>query len=533
DFDASTAPATWTPVAPGTILARAQFDGIQTDLEAFSLTEPVVPSAGDWIDTAAGSSLVEDDSLFYLERVGSDLVIRTSSTDVNIHSHFTSAASGSWEVRQFTGRMSTSNNSGGIGVTFASSYPTEDAYYRLRAFGGGDFHMAPHGTASLLGDISSDVVPQADVSYRFRVILEDRGTRTDIRARVWEEGTIEPWDWSIDCYDDSVTRLVAGTVGCWSMTQGVKSWSDLRVNAAPVPMPRPTTLSIGASSFTVPLGDTITLSVSGSYPEGAIDLTPEANWTVTPSGLATLTPGWPATLEAEFSGTVEVSAEFAGAVAAPVTVQLGSATAPTLTDLTITGPTSALDIGEMQPVAALGHYSDGSSQDLTASVSWILSAPSVASVSGGVLTALAEGVTDLSASFGGITSGWIAIQVLPPPATLSWIQVSLDPWSVTVGQTSTLTALGHYTDGSTSDVTHKVDWAVSDPSLVAIDTGPPASATGLAPGSAAITASLLGVTSGAAWLTVDPAPIVTLTSLAIQLSTTSLDAGQSIPLDIV
>jgi hypothetical protein len=59
--------------------------------------------------------------------------------------------------------------------------------------------------------------------------VEDTGTRTEIRARVWEDGTTEPVGWQADCFDDSPTRLTGGTVGLWSMSTGAKYWDDLVV----------------------------------------------------------------------------------------------------------------------------------------------------------------------------------------------------------------------------------------------------------------------------------------------------------------
>ena len=58
----------------------------------------------------------------------------------------------------------------------------------------------------------------------------DTGSRTEIRAKVWEEGSAEPADWQVDAYDDSSTRLTAGTIGVWSMATGSKYWDDLTVS---------------------------------------------------------------------------------------------------------------------------------------------------------------------------------------------------------------------------------------------------------------------------------------------------------------
>ena len=118
---------------------------------------------------------------------------------------------------------------GGIGVTFFSQYPQEDSYYRLRRYKNNAFHISPHGT-KVVGDTNTGVVPAHNVWYRFKVRIEDTGTRSQIRAKVWPENSAEPADWQADCYDASTTRLTAGTIGVWSYHSGSKYWNDLKVS---------------------------------------------------------------------------------------------------------------------------------------------------------------------------------------------------------------------------------------------------------------------------------------------------------------
>ena len=81
-----------------------------------------------------------------------------------------------------------------------------------------------------------------NVWYEFRIEVEDTGSQTNIRARVWESGTSEPTSWQIDAYDSSGSRLTAGTVGAWSFGGGAKHWDDLVVE--PIATPGPHTLSV-------------------------------------------------------------------------------------------------------------------------------------------------------------------------------------------------------------------------------------------------------------------------------------------------
>jgi hypothetical protein len=123
--------------------------------------------------------------------------------------------------------MMTASN-GGIGVTFFSQYPHRDAYYRLRRHGSTSFHISPHGT-EVFGVTDTRVIPVPNVWYWFRIWVQDTGVRTEILAKVWQEGQAEPADWQVNAYDDTPSRLVSGTFGVWSYSSGNKYWDDLTV----------------------------------------------------------------------------------------------------------------------------------------------------------------------------------------------------------------------------------------------------------------------------------------------------------------
>jgi uncharacterized repeat protein (TIGR02543 family) len=182
----------------------------------------------DWLDTAANNSMAENDSLFEVFDLGDEKVYGTDSTQANIHSHYVGGGSGSLSEYEYTGRMMITNAKGGIGVTFFSQYPNEDAYYRLRRYNSNAFHIAPHGT-KVTGDSNTGVVPLPNIWYRFKIQVEDTGSQTEIRAKVWQQGKGEPAAWQADCYDKSSSRLTAGTFGIWSYYSGKKYWDDMVV----------------------------------------------------------------------------------------------------------------------------------------------------------------------------------------------------------------------------------------------------------------------------------------------------------------
>ncbi|MCA8960503.1 MAG: hypothetical protein KDC38_08320 [Planctomycetes bacterium] len=180
-----------------------------------------------WVDTAAQSSLEVTD-LFNVQFVGGTRAFHTASTETNIHSHYNGLLP-SGSGYEYSGRLWISSGQGGVGVTFFSDYPHSHRYYRLRRYHLNSFHITADGSEITGGDVDTSVVPSAHAWYRFRVRVEDVGTRTEIRARVWLDGTPEPEGWSADCFDDSPTRMTGGTIGVWSYFHGSKAWDELEV----------------------------------------------------------------------------------------------------------------------------------------------------------------------------------------------------------------------------------------------------------------------------------------------------------------
>ncbi|MDJ0768692.1 MAG: InlB B-repeat-containing protein [Ilumatobacter sp.] len=245
----------------------------QTDFEGESIGD----DPADWLDTGAFNSMAADDALFAVADAGGTQAFSTASTASNIHSHFTGAGSDALERYSYEGRMQASAADAGYGVTFLSDYPQSDSYYRLRRYGSGSFRLSPHGTSVTGGTVDTGVVPTAGTWYRFHIEVEvdHVNARTDIRARVWPDGSAEPSTWQIDAYDDSASRRTAGTFGVWSHGNGQKYWDDLTVTE--IPLPGPHTLTATATGN----GSVAADPTPGPYVHGStVDLTavPDPGW---------------------------------------------------------------------------------------------------------------------------------------------------------------------------------------------------------------------------------------------------------------
>jgi YVTN family beta-propeller protein len=186
----------------------------------------------DWLDTRQRNSMVEDDSLFQVFDLSGTKVFGTASRGTNIHSHYGGTGIDGLGGYEYQGRLMITQGSQGVGVTAFSQYPASDAYYRLRSYDDRpSFHFSPHphGAVTLAGDLDTGVVPLPNVWYRFRFQVEDLGTQTEIRAKVWAAGEAEPADWQAQASDASATRLTSGKIGLWSMGNDNKYWDDLAV----------------------------------------------------------------------------------------------------------------------------------------------------------------------------------------------------------------------------------------------------------------------------------------------------------------
>jgi uncharacterized repeat protein (TIGR03803 family) len=150
----------------------------------------------------------------------------------------------------------------------------------------------------------------------------------------------------------------------------------------------------------------------------------------------TFTPGASGTRTATLNVTDNASGS-------PQTVSLtgtGTASAPTLQSITIVPANPTVVTGATLPFAATGNYSDGSTQNLTATATWVSSATSVATMSGAIATALHPGTTTIRATVGA-TSGTTTLIVEAPSVSITAVLSSITPvgaeYNVSISVTNT------------------------------------------------------------------------------------------------
>ena len=186
-------------------------------------------------------------------------------------------------------------------------------------------------------------------------------------------------------------------------------------------------------------------------------------------------------------------------------------TAVTLVSIAVTPSAVTIEHGETVYLRAVGTYTDGSTADLTTQVTWTSAAPSMATAGShtGSVTGTAIGTTTITAALSGITSNTANINVIA--ATLSSIAITPASVSLVKGTNTSLSAIGTYSDGSSSDISTQVAWTSASPATatLGLHTG---AVTGVAVGSTTVSASLNGISSPNANITVTDA---ILSSIAI------------------
>ena len=118
----------------------------------------------------------------------------------------------------------------------------------------------------------------------------------------------------------------------------------------------------------------------------------------------------------------------------------GTGVTPTLSTIAVTPGDPSIVSGGTQQLTATGILTDNSTQNLTSSVTWVSTTPSVATVnSSGGVTAATAGTTTIQATSGTITGSTV---VTVTPAQTPDFSVSITPStrSVTIGNTTTYTA---------------------------------------------------------------------------------------------
>jgi len=292
-----------------------------------------------------------------------------------------------------------------------------------------------------------------------------------------------------------------GTANITATSGTVTSSTGLTVTAAAL-----VSIAINPLASTIPLGTTQQFTATGTFTDGTTqDVTQSGHWSSTVATVATIsdsagTAGLATTLG---TGTTTICIRSAG-VSATATLLVNPAV---LASIAISPQAPAIALGTSQQFTAMGTYTDGSTQDVTAVVTWSSSDATVAIISNslgsyGLATSSGQGAATITAASASVSA---STSITVGQATLTSIAVTPSSISIALGYTEQFAAIATYSDGSTQDITQSATWTSSSPNIAVVNSA--GLATSMLAGMTTVSASSGSVTAGAVLTINAPVPV--------------------------
>lgn len=298
-----------------------------------------------------------------------------------------------------------------------------------------------------------------------------------------------------------------------SLFGGVAS-SPVTISVSPATL---TGITVNVSNSIIANGTNSQLTAIGTFSDHSTqDLTKQVTWISSNSNILNVSSMGVAVAKA--IGDSSITASYAGITSLPVTITVSDAV---ITRVVINSGATSLAKGTSTQLSLTGVFSDGSSQDLTNSAAWTSENNDVATVSnnGLVTGSIAGKSTNITAVYGSVSA---SISISVTDAILTKVIINTTDSSIAKGTKVQLYAVGILSDGTTQDLTNQAVWQSTAPNKVAV--GVNGLASGVAVGSAGITAMFGGFTSSAFTMTVTDA---VLTGVVVNATDSSIAKGTS------
>ena len=157
-------------------------------------------------------------------------------------------------------------------------------------------------------------------------------------------------------------------------------------------------LQVAPATPSVALGNPKQFKATGTYSDGTTqDLTSTATWTSSQTSVATISANGLVNTKATGTSTIMATS---GSVSGSTTLTV---TAAALVSIAVTPPAPSVAAGNTQQFTATGAFTDGSRQDISASVSWTATASIASITSSGLAKGLAVGAATITAASGSIS----------------------------------------------------------------------------------------------------------------------------------
>ncbi|WP_318518277.1 Ig-like domain-containing protein [Photobacterium leiognathi] len=376
--------------------------------------------------------------------------------------------------------------------------------------------------------LDASIYSGGQLSFVAEGIYSDGSTSLLTNKVTWHSSAID-----IAQIDDKgiLTGINIGTVDVKALYEGIESnIINVRITDAILTSMNISvkSLSPDASEASIYSGGQLSLAAEGTYSDGStLPLTNKVSWHSSAVDIAQIDDK--GILTGLNVGAVEVKASYEGIESNIINVSITDAI---LTSMNISVKSLSPDASEASiysggklSFAAEGIYSDGSTSPLTNKVTWYSSAVDVAQIDDkGILTGVAIGTVEVKASYEGIESNIINVNITDAILTSMNISVKslLPEASIYSGGKLSFAAEGTYSDGSTSPLTNKVTWYSSAVDIALIDDK--GILTGVSIGTVEVKASYEGIESNIINVRITDA---ILTSMNISVKSLSSDTSEA------
>jgi hypothetical protein len=232
-----------------------------------------------------------------------------------------------------------------------------------------------------------------------------KGTTSQLTATgTYSDGSVENITYAATWVS---SNTAAATITPGGLATGAAQGTS-QVSASSAGVTGSTTLTVGPAALvsiavtpanpSIAKGATRQFNATGTYSDGStLDLTSSATWASSNGAVATVTATGLATGAAQ--GNSQISAGSAG-VTGSTTLTVGAAV---LVSIAVTPANQTVKAGALIQYVATGTYSDGSTQNLTNSVTWTSSNTGAVTIaSGGLATTVKAGTATISATSGSV-----------------------------------------------------------------------------------------------------------------------------------
>ena len=315
------------------------------------------------------------------------------------------------------------------------------------------------------------------------------------------------------------TAVSAGTATITATKTSISGTTTLTVDGAATP----TTVSVTPASATLASGETRTFSASASFAAavGSLDLAEKAAWASSNPTAWVIDPvtGIATAQFVASPANVTVTAMYRG-ISGTATVTVNP---PSVLAISVSPGSVSRPAGLTQQFTAAGLFSDGTSAELTSGITWSSNNASVTiGASTGLATAVSVGSATITASNGSVSSSATFTVTAPVLSTLALAPSSA---SIALGGTQQFTLSGTLSNSGAAqpaDLAGTV-WSSDNGNVATVNSS--GLVTGVAAGTATISARV-GTVTTAATLTVGSAAPV-LSALALAPSAASIGVGGS------